>query len=64
MVTGTWARGHWRRGPGGGDSMVTPLTPDEIGNADFDDLGLIDIPDIPDPDAACLLYTSPSPRDS
>jgi len=39
--------------------MVTPLTPDEIGSADFDDLGLIDIPDIPDPDAAPSVPPSP-----
>jgi len=39
--------------------MVTPLTPEEIDSAEFDDLGLIDVPDVPDPDAPPSAPRSP-----
>src|SRR5215469_4099308 len=59
-VRNTWARGHWRRGPGGGVmAEVTPLTQEEIDSAEFDDLGLIDVPDTPDPDAPPSAPRSP-----
>src|SRR5215469_12521672 len=59
-VRNVWARGHWRRGPGGGEmAEVTPLTEEEIDSAEFDDLGLIDVPDVPDPDAPPSAPRSP-----
>ena len=43
---------------------VTPLTQDEIDSAEFDDLGMIDLPDMPDPDAPPSAPRSPFLEDT
>jgi hypothetical protein len=53
LVTGTWKRGHARRGRQGEDTVVTPLSATEIDSDDgFEDLGeipFVDVPDSPEP---------------
>jgi hypothetical protein len=50
MVTGTWRRGHARRGRQGEDTVVTPLTATEIdSDGGFEDLGEIPFVEAPGP---------------